>query len=88
MSKLRARVQLRNAVKLGIIIKPATCSKCGVTCEVEGHHSDYDKPLEVEWLCKYCHIQSYHTRYPKLSEKEMYEGFKQIWNPSSDLFET
>jgi len=44
------------AVKAGILIKPDQCSSCGRTDKrIEGHHSDYTKPLEVEWLCSTCH---------------------------------
>ena len=34
------------------------CEDCGVTHEdqpVRMHHEDYSKPLEVTWLCDWCH---------------------------------
>ena len=35
--------------------RPDQCSTCGCKCVPVGHHEDYDKPYEVEWLCKSCH---------------------------------
>lgn len=32
------------------------CIRCG-TKKTEGHHEDYDKPLDVMWLCTPCHKQ-------------------------------
>jgi len=55
--KLKARDSLRWAVEGGIIIKPENCSKCGGTRIIHGHHEDYNKPLEVVWLCSSCHKQ-------------------------------
>ena len=34
---------------------------CGET-KVEGHHEDYSKPLDVEWLCTKHHKQLHYTR--------------------------
>jgi hypothetical protein len=54
----RAYSALRNAIKTGAIIKPSSCSRCGKECEpsgLHGHHKDYLKPLEVEWMCPRCH---------------------------------
>jgi hypothetical protein len=43
-------------VKTGNIIKPTACQECGKTnCKIEGSHHDYDRPLDVRWLCIPCH---------------------------------
>lgn len=31
------------------------CAKCG-DAKSEMHHRDYTRPLEVEWLCRKCHL--------------------------------
>ena len=35
---------------------PQPCEQCG-TEPADRHHDDYDKPLEIRWLCRECHIQ-------------------------------
>src|SRR5690606_36354690 len=43
--KNKARLELRNAIRRGDIIKPTSCSKCGAEPRrIEGHHEDYSKP--------------------------------------------
>lgn len=43
------------ALDFGIIVRPNSCSKCGEPCVPHGHHPDYNKPLDVVWLCVACH---------------------------------
>lgn len=52
---LRARRQLQRAVRLGTISRPGHCTACPAICVPEGHHPDYTKPLQVNWLCRKCH---------------------------------
>lgn len=47
------------ALRLGFLIKPDFCSKCERKIKVEGHHTDYKKPLEVIWLCRTCHLKEH-----------------------------
>ena len=35
---------------------PELCWVCGTTQNIEIHHPDYSKPLQVIWLCQPCHI--------------------------------
>jgi hypothetical protein len=53
--KIRARIKLCNAVKQGAVLKPSVCSQCGHSGYIEAHHTDYERPLDVIWLCKKCH---------------------------------
>jgi hypothetical protein len=50
-----SRKAVYNALKKGILIKPNKCTLCFREEKLEGHHPDYNKPLEVVWLCKKCH---------------------------------
>lgn len=54
-----ARVILSKAVQSGKIQKPSHCQDCGATGVIEGHHTDYTKPLDVAWLCKHCHTEAH-----------------------------
>jgi DNA-binding CsgD family transcriptional regulator len=55
--KRRSRALARAAVKKGILVQPDLCEGCASkTRRTEMHHPDYSKPLEVQWLCKKCHV--------------------------------
>lgn len=44
------------ALRSGKLKKPKTCSKCNKSSEnIEAHHSNYDKPMQVVWVCTSCH---------------------------------
>lgn len=53
--KVKARMDLYNAVTAGKVKKPLHCSSCGQRCECDGHHTDYNKPFDIIWLCRKCH---------------------------------
>ncbi|MER9174608.1 hypothetical protein NKH72_13545 [Mesorhizobium sp. M0955] len=44
---------LRSAIKRGLIIQQ-TCKVCGDSA-TEAHHADYDRPMDVDWLCRKHH---------------------------------
>lgn len=51
--KVSARKKVAYALKTGKL-KKLPCSVCGVD-RVEAHHENYNKPLEIVWLCKQHH---------------------------------
>lgn len=51
----KARWILNNAVRDKLIVRPERCQICNREEKVEGHHSDYDNPLQVVWVCQECH---------------------------------
>lgn len=61
---------VRAATHKGLMQRPDTCSRCGKMnrpasdgrSTLHGHHRDYGKPLDVEWLCAKCHRAE--TRHP------------------------
>lgn len=52
--KKRAHDAVARAIKSGKLLRQP-CSVCSRTCDVEGHHEDYTKVLEVVWLCPQHH---------------------------------
>jgi hypothetical protein len=51
----KARGKLAHELKIGRMERPLACQDCGREGRIEGHHHDYSKPLDVEWLCPGCH---------------------------------
>ena len=65
-SDQKARSVVSHAIANGSLVNPNECEDCGVTNRpIQAHHEDYNKPLEVTWLCKLCHVAR-HTK-PNLS---------------------
>lgn len=63
--KYKAHIILNNAVRDGLVTKGG-CYVCQSTVDIEAHHNDYSKPLEVIWLCPKHHG---HTR--RIDEEEV-----------------
>ena len=53
--KVKARSILNTAVLNGNVIKPKLCSVCNKNKKLDAHHADYSRPLDVKWVCRYCH---------------------------------
>lgn len=53
--KYKAHKILNKAVRKGDIVKSTRCSNCDSQNRLSGHHEDYNKPLDVLWLCSSCH---------------------------------
>lgn len=58
----RAQKILENEIRYGKLNNPGKCSICndesrfadGRTA-IQAHHDDYNKPLDIRWLCQKCH---------------------------------
>ena len=59
--KMRAHRAVAKAVAMGRLIALSSCSVCSATGKIEGHHLDYEKRLEVVWLCVKCHKKRHAT---------------------------
>ena len=51
--RMNARKSASSAQRRGLLT-PQPCEVCG-SLDVEKHHEDYDKPLQVRWLCRADH---------------------------------
>lgn len=51
----QAHNAVNNALRDGKMVKPSCCETCQQEAELHGHHCDYNKPLDVMWLCDPCH---------------------------------
>jgi len=62
--KAKARNYVLVAVYQGRLQKPEACEDCGEKVEMvdlHGHHEDYSKPYDVEWVCRSCHVERHRT---------------------------
>lgn len=56
--KTKARLIVNKTIKRGILTRKP-CEKCGKE-KSEAHHEDYNKPLEIVWLCKKHHTERHY----------------------------
>lgn len=62
-------VELR--LRQGRIVRPDSCEECGDgglnkggKSKIQAHHCDYNKPLDVMWLCRKCHYEWHKNNIP------------------------
>lgn len=68
--KKKAELKAHRAHKRGLLKQPARCEHCGLkTQELEKHHYDYSKPLDVLWLCVPCHGKTRWKSNPELTNE-------------------
>ena len=56
--------EVAGAIKAGLLTRPEHCEKCGKKPPrmsnnfnaIVAHHNDYDRPLDITWLCRHCHF--------------------------------
>ena len=57
LDKLRARWAVKNAKRSGTLIE----QPCHCGAKAQAHHPDYDRPLDVIWLCSIHHGEAHHA---------------------------
>ena len=53
--KKKAQDRINSLIRSGKLVPPAACERCSNADQLQAHHEDYSKPLEVQWLCITCH---------------------------------
>lgn len=56
--KYRAKLKVRYALSVGKLVRQP-CQFCGK--KAQAHHDNYDKPLQVRWLCPLHHTAWHRT---------------------------
>jgi hypothetical protein len=59
-----AQVALGNAVRRGLVTPWPVCAIPECCSKPEAHHPDYDRPLDVVWLCPAHHKQAHAMSLP------------------------
>lgn len=53
--KVRARCIVNKRIQRGVSLFKQPCEVCNKKENSQAHHHDYDKPLDITWLCEYHH---------------------------------
>jgi predicted HTH domain antitoxin len=65
----RAHDITEKAIERGVLVRPDKCDTCAGSGagfrdgrhSIQAHHCDYNKPLDVMWLCQPCHHEWHRT---------------------------
>lgn len=56
----RARLKVKRAILAGMLVR-LPCERCGEP-KTQAHHEDYERPLDVNWLCSLHHAARHRER--------------------------
>ena len=73
----KANTAVSNAVRDGRLFKEP-CFQCGAVENIEAHHPDYSKPLDVVWLCRACHLAEHNRKAYDFTVEQENEMFADI----------
>jgi predicted DNA-binding protein YlxM (UPF0122 family) len=76
-----AQNKIEKAILYGKMERKQSCEKCGSSgffkdgrSMIQAHHPNYNKPLEVMWLCQKCHHEWHKNNTPKEHEEVVPDG--------------
>lgn len=52
-----AHLAVHRAIRDGVLRPPNRCSVCNEETALIAHHEDYARPLDVVWICYWCHYR-------------------------------
>ena len=67
-----AHLMVTLAIRHGDLKPSEYCDNCGKLAtdrQLDAHHEDYSKPLDVTWLCRSCHSYHHNPYNPRQSRK-------------------
>lgn len=79
--KYKAYWMVNSAIRSGKL-KKEPCIHCG-SKNSEAHHDDYDKPLDVKWVCFKCHAEKFHGKVCVVGDVIRKKG-KNPYNPVAE----
>lgn len=62
-----ARRKVKIAIEKGELVRPSLCEICKCEGNIQAHHHDYSKPLDVLWVCISCHENIHHLNEGNIS---------------------
>lgn len=61
-TKRKCQSAVTVALKTGKLIRATVCENCGRPEKLDAHHDDYAEPMDVRWLCRWCH-KAWHRKH-------------------------
>lgn len=84
--RFRATSAYQAALRKGVLIRGTSCSECGSTENIHGHHDLYENPLDVVWLCLKCHRKRHRNQ--KLGTKNDVRGYWDNWSKAHAIWKS